>query len=581
MTDTGPGDGTADPLHPLAQALIDAHATIAPKIAQANTAHVVDLLETFEADMAKYIAPTAQRLLDDPHTPADIHPLLTALADPPHFGVSLAISFALGAILSPVIGAAFAPAVQGIENNAWAGNPSRPLSPDVLAAAVLKGVESEATAASEAGKSGLSPGAFGVMVDAAGNGVGIAEALLLYRRNQITADHLTEIMRYSNLNPRFYPDILKLRYGPPTAGEAIAGALKGHLTDADARTKLAESGIDPVNFEWLRATAGRPFSVGQAIELWNRGEISEARVDAVIAQSDVNPDFGADYKKLRVYYPPVRSIVPMLRSGAITEAQARDYLAKQGVPANTADAFVKEATTTKASAGKDLSQAQVVRLFGHQMITRADANTRLIALGYPAPDATLLLDAVADDRAERLQAGLISKVGALYIAYKLTKIEAVNALSSGQVPNAAQHDLFAAWDIERDIAVKVPTPSGIIGALRRNLITPAAAHRRLNALGVQDDDIVIFVGDGWPPSAPQDAKAAVAAVLADSTAPLTVTSKTAAKVRTLTPTQITKALVAGDITNTQAMTDLEALGYSAADAAELIALATPPPAVTP
>jgi ribosomal protein S13 len=489
-------------MHPLAQALVDAHATIAPKVAAASTAHVVGLLETFEADIGPMVAPIAQRLRDDPATPADLHPLLDALIAPPHFGVSLAISFALGAILSPVIGAAFAPAVQGIENAAWLANPSRPLSADLLAAAVLKGVEDEGTAASEAAKSGYSAGAFDVMVKAAGQAIGIQEALLLLRRAQISEGQFRQVEQYSNLNPAFYGMAELLKYGPLSVGEAVTAALKGHMSDADAATAVGYAGIDPSHFAVLKASAGRPLGLEEMLHLWNRGVMAQADVEAGIRQSDINDAYIPFALQLQHYFPPPRSVVPMLRSGAITEAQGRQLLGYYGVGEPWATAFVDEAKHTKSGAVKELTQAQVTATYEAQLMPRATALARIEGVGYSAADAGALLDLADEKRARALEDAAIRKVGTEYVARKITKAQATTALGAAQVPQTAVTLLFKFWDIELSTDLRHPTEAQITHAYRQGVLTAAECKTRLLALGIPAADLAIIVAAAYPPTKP-------------------------------------------------------------------------------
>lgn len=549
------------------------HDRLAPKIDARKNAHVTGLLETFERDIAPLVAPIAQSLLDDESTPAELRPMLETLTGPTHFSESIIIGIALGSILSPVLAAAIAPQVQGVENTAWPKSPNRPLPPELLAASVLKNVLTEDQAKGTAAVSGIDNGAFHTMVETAGQSIGVAEALLLLRRGQITDAQFTQVLQYSNVNKAFYDMARALRYAPPSVGEVITGALKGHLTAADAQARLAVAGVDPSNYAWLLASAGRPPGVEMVIQLWNRQLATEADVDRTIRQSDINPDFADLVKATRWYQIPPRSIVPMLRAGGITEARARTLLSEHGVRTEDQDAFIAEAKHTTTSTAKELTQAQITRMYGDRFLTRAAANARLVTIGYPADQITLLLDYADTARTEKLTNALITKVGTLYVGHKLTKADATTPLTNAGIPTAAQHDLFAVWDIERTANLHVPTPAGVIGAMRRGIITPAATHRRLNALGISDDDIAIFVGDGWPPTAPQDAHAAVTAVLSDSTAPFVSGAGGAASTKHLTESQIVKVYKAGQITRAVALTQLEGIGYTAADANQLLNLA--------
>jgi hypothetical protein len=491
-----------------------AHDRLAAKIDERKTAHVAGILEQFEQDLGPHLVPLLDGIVNNPAIPQPIRDLVSAITEPQHFTQSLLIGIAVGAVVSPVLVAATAPLTQVLANEAWSTGPTIPLSPDLLAAAVIKGVETEAGAASEARASGVDASRFHTMVMTAGQSFGIAEALLLLRRGQIDRAEFDRIVKYSNTRDDFIPDILKLMFAPPPPGEVVAGALKQHLDATTAKAKLAEAGIDPANFDWMLATAGRPYGTMVALQLLNRGVIDEARVRQVVAQSDVNPTFTDDILALRVYLPPPRSVVPMLRSGAITTARALQLLEMHGLSAQDAQAFVTEATHTKASTGKELTAAQVVRMYGDRFITRADATTRLTAAAFPPDQITLLLDFADHARTEKLTTALTSKVGTLYTAHKIDRSAATVALDAGPVPAAVQADLFHVWDLERAANVHHPTPAQVVGAFRRGEITALDTKTRLLNLGVQPADLAIIVADGWPPTKGAEAKAAAAAVVA-------------------------------------------------------------------
>lgn len=554
----------------LQRALTGAHDALTGKINDARRAHVAGILDQFEADLAPLLAEQVQQVLDNPGTPEHLKALLTQVGAPEHFSSSLLIGVAVGAIIGPVLGSAVEPYVQNISNAAWHVNPSRPLSPDLLAASVLKTVLPESVAADHALESGISNANFNTMVLTAGNSVGLAELLLLWRRGQITEAELDAGLAYSNLNPRFYDDAKALKYAPPGTGEVIAGALKGHLSDADAQARLGVAGVDPANYAWLKATAGRPPGVQQMLELWNRGVITEADVDQGIAQSDVNDTYLPWVKELRHYFPPPRSVVPMLRAGAITEAQARQLLGYYGVGEPWQSAFITEASTGTASKAKELTQAQILQVYEARLITRAEADARLTALKLPAGDVTLLLDLADEKRTIALQNAGARAVGTKYVAHKMTKPAASTALASLGVPATAQADLFTVWDVERGINFHALTPAMIVGAFRRGQITAHDTQTRLLQGGVATDDLAIVVADGFAPTKPNPAAVLAVVEGADSYISDIGTSAGGGLVKNLTAAQVGALYAAGTIGRAEALTDLGKLGYNAQQAAELL-----------
>lgn len=497
----------------LREALIGAHGALADRIDERKKAHVASVLDTFEADIAPLLAPLVQEAIAHPAMPEHLKPLLAQVAAPDHFSGSLLIGVAVGAIIGPVLGSAVEPYVQAISNNAWAANPSRPISPEILVAAVLKGVEAEPNAAPEAARSGYSSGAFATMVAASGQAIGLAEALLLLRRAQISDAEFTSVLQYSNQNPRFYGMSRALKYAPLSVGEAVTAALKGHMSDAEAATAVGYAGIDPVHFPVLKASAGRPLGLEEMLHLWNRGIMSQADVEAGIRQSDINDAYLPFALELRHYFPPPRSVVPMLRANAITEAQARQLLTYYGVGEPWQSAFIAEGKKTSSSTTKTLTQAQVTASYETRLITRAAAITRLETAGYDAADAAAILDLADEKRTIAMADATQRLVGSRYITRKIGKPEATTQLNAIPIPTAAQADLFHLWDIERKITVHHLTPAQVIGGYRRGQIGPIDCKARLIALGVQPEDMAILVADGFPPTKPVAAQAAANAVV--------------------------------------------------------------------
>jgi hypothetical protein len=476
------------------------HDAIRPNAAQDRKDHVTSILDQFEAELAPLIAPVVQQLAADPNTHESLRPLLEMLAGPQAFTGSLGIGIAVGAIISPVLGAAIAPVVQDLANNAWPKLQVMPLSGDLLAAAVLKGVLPLNAATTEAATVGFDPAHFKTMVDTAGQAIGIEEALLLWRRNQISELELERIVHYSNVRSDFLKDIKLLRYQPPGAGEVIAGLTKGHLDTGQATTMLSDAGIDPVNLDWLHKTAGRPIGIEQMLHLWNRNAAIEQDVVDAVHQSDINDHYLKFVLELATYIPPPRSIVPMLRSGGIDEARARVLLAENGVRAVDADAFIAEAHTTRTTSLKQLSASQVIRAYEDRLIDQPTAMARLEGLKYPAADATLMLQIADEAVLDRYRTARVARVHNRYVAHKISANTATSELSKFGIPGPAISQYMTLWTDERDANTAVLSLAQNQGAYHRGILTLAQFVGRAQALGYSGLDVKIVAAEAWPPT---------------------------------------------------------------------------------
>lgn len=552
MTDNPPTPTPTRGAHDLWVGVVDAaHERIAGRIARAKTDHVAGILERVEADIAPHLEPLIREAVDNETLPPEVRDLLRAVIEPEHFTQSLLVGIAVGSILGPILGSWFQPLMTDIGNNAWLSNTSQTLSPAEAALAEIRHNPHLADPAHEAAMSGLNGDRFKAMVYNTGEPIAVGEGLQLYRRGLMDLATLQTLVHQSRIRDEWFDDVLNLRYAPPGAGEVLAARVKSHLTDTEAKRKLSEAGIDPDNYDWLVATAGRPPGIDQMLHLWNRGAATEADVEQAIAQSDINPHYTPFVKELRWYIPPVRSVMAMLRAGARTDAQATELFKENGVRPDDIPAYIAEGHHTRTAALRELSQSQVLRMYAARVMDRATAHARLVALRYPDADADLLLDFADDTRGEKLRDALITKVGALYTAHKLTKSEAALALNADAVPAEAQADLFHVWDIERTSFAPNLTVAQWQQALRRGLVTHDDFTARMGTFGYNDTEADLLAGLAFPP--PKSAKAPPA--------------------RDLSVSQIVKLYQAGNLTRTEAHDKLTALGYDNNEANEILILA--------
>lgn len=476
------------------------HDAIRPNAQQDRRDHLTGVLEQFEQELAPLLAPIVADLASHPATPESVRPLLQAIKGPEQFTQSLLIGIAVGSTIGPVLGAAIAPEVQQIGNIRWPTKPDIPLSPPEIALGVIRNNPHINNPAGEAAMSGINAERLQALEYNTGEPPSPQELLLLYRRGQIDQARLETGIRQSRIRDEWFPEVLDLRFAPPAAGEVIAGAIKGHLPDADATTKLGQAGIDPSNFAWMKATAGRPPGIEQMLHLWNRGVATEADVDAAVRQSDINDTYLPFVKELRKYFPPPRSIVPMLRANAITEAQARTLLTYYGVDPQWVDAFIAEAHTTRTSAIKELSASQTVRAYENGLIDQPTAMSRLEGLKYPAADATLMLQIADEAVTERYRNARVTRVHARYVAHKIDQNTATAELSKFGLPGPAISQLMTLWTDERDANTAVLSLSQTQGAYHRGIITLQEFITRAHAMGYSGLDVKIVAAEAWPPT---------------------------------------------------------------------------------
>lgn len=461
---------------------------------------IAHVLEEHEQDFRALIPQVVTALVEHPDFPEEAKDVFRTLAEPEHFAQATVLLVGIYPIVSGFVQAAIAPYTNDVAQLAWAQHPKVVLSPAILADAVIKGVMDESAAAQIAASSGVSVENFHTMVMAYGQAIDIEQALLLYRRGDIDEAELERVVRYSNVRTDFLPDILKLKYVPPGAAEAIMGAVKGHLSDEDAKARVAVAGIDPADFDWLKATAGRPPGVMESLQLVNRGIIDEATFETIVQQSDVQDKWTPALLALRVYLPPVRSVVPMVRSGAISDDDARELLAQHGVPAKYIDAFILEAHLTKSTAHHELTVAQIKGEYTVGMIDADAAVAALGALGYDQQTATTIVRLADDAMILRAKNAAVNHVGSLFTKRHIDQQTASQQLDVLAVHATVRDRLITLWSIERAENVAQLTLAQCQGAWRRGVMSDEQFEAHVVALGHPSEDVPTLKALAFPPT---------------------------------------------------------------------------------
>lgn len=504
---------TTAPIHDtVAAAIVRATEALRPKNLAASDARLASWVDAFEADIRAVAQPVLQKHIEADTTPPEVRDMLNAALNPEHLSQVTPLLAIAAALFYPIVSATMAGPAAGIAQGSMqdtvATIGSLNLTAAELALAKVRNQLGGLHFYQEMAANGYDHAHADVLALNTGEPISIEEALLLYRRGQLGAAlgmtddaALTHVIRQSRIRDEYITAVHDLQFAPPPAGEVISGALKGHLTDTDAQTKLGEAGIKPDNFAWMKATAGRPPGLEQMLHLWNRQVATETDVDDAVRQSDINDHYLPFVKELRKYFPPPRSVVPMLRSGSITEAQARTLLSYYGVDAEWVNAFIGEAHTTKTSTAKELTQSQVIRMYESQLLSRADATARLEALKMSPADVDLLLNYADESRAEKYTQAVVTRIHSRYVAWKIDDPAARAALAQDQIPAAAIDTLMPLWTIERDTNRPSLTTAELLGAYRRGFLSQTDLYTRLGNAGWNTADMPILVALAFPPTA--------------------------------------------------------------------------------
>lgn len=112
---------------------------------------------------------------------------------------------------------------------------------------------------------------------------------------------------------------------PLSPADAAEAVIRGLMDEGDAANEASMSGYNGERFATFEGLAGQPPGAEQLLELWNRGALSEDRVNDGLRQSRLRPEWVGPVKALRNVLVPVSDLIRMAVREVFTPA-LRDSL---------------------------------------------------------------------------------------------------------------------------------------------------------------------------------------------------------------------------------------------------------------
>lgn len=511
---------------------------------------------------------------------------------------SVAEQLLVWGLMNQAIGAAASPYFSQLQQDVDSRTPVEPLSPADLADAVVRNYMSQADAAAEAAKSGLSADRFATLVPLHGDAPGpqqLAVALLrgIIGKSGSGPDAATfeQGIREGRLADKWAPMIEALSAAVLSAPDAASAVVRNFMGLAEGQAAAAKSGVDADTFATLVHLSGDAPGPQQLAEALRRGAISESGSGADstsftqgIAEGRLADKWAPVIKALALLWPtPVQALDAALK-GQITPdeglalyeklggdpqfyqvlldsqgegptpLQAADW-ARRGIipwdgtgPTVTSYAqAVKEshyrdkwADSYRASAQYIPPAFSIITMLKDGAATKDQATVWLQQLGA-TPDVIAGMIAEADATDLSAFRGLTtSAVLNMYYQQLVSEADATSMLESLHVSAAAVPLMLAYADLQRAIAAQnsAVTRVGSLYAARK--ITADTAKQSLVALQVP----AVAVND----------------IIA------TWQLENSISVKTLTEAQIIDAWAYGVMSEDDALTELTNIGYTPYDA---------------
>lgn len=423
------------------------------------------------------------------------------------FGNNLLQTIFTWQVAAQILGAGLNPFVTQLQQAANAAHPELVLSPADAADMRLRGWIDQATQYRESEGSGVNNDRAQLLYENSGEPPGPTQVMEMLRRGIIpeTAPQGEPSFDYgiktSRIRDEWIPAMKALRYGVPTPGDVIDALVENQVDRATAEKLLSDAGMDPSYLDLLYHTRGRPPGPGQLADMVHRGIIPEkgtgptvTSFEQGVSESAVKDKWTDPLYQLSFYIPPPRTLTAMLREGALTTDQAREYFGKYGLDPTLAGIYVAAASSQKVAAHKNLAESTVVKLYTDEAIDGAQATEMLGLLGYDPHEATFILSVADMARYERFLSSAISRVRTLYDSRKITGDVASTSLDHLGVAPAQRDQLLGLWQMERAANVRLLTEAQVVDAWYESVIDQATAERMLQALGYSAYDAWVLLG---------------------------------------------------------------------------------------
>ena len=413
----------------------------------------------------------------------------------------------LWGVLNQCLNQLLQPILLQVMDEVWPKITSQRLSPAECADMVIRGIMSVADGAAEAAASGVDASRFDKLYKAAGEPVGLMQALEAWRRGIMpegptspdTPSLHTAVLQ-SRLRPEWFDVVKQLGRIPVPPGDAVDAVVKTQITPQQGQQLAFASGVYPDDFDILTKARGNPPGAAELIEMVRRGIIPTTGTgpDALsleqgIHESAVKNKWVPVYEALLVYLPPPRTITALLRAGSISEAQALDLFQKSGLSQELAAAYVADASHQKLSTDKLLAKDTVLQLYDANVIDQATATQLLTDLKYNAQEITFLLELHDAQQVLKAVNSAVSKIGSLYIARKITSAVASSALDSLKISASQRDTLLFTWGLERDASVRVLSEATIASAWKYAIMDDVTAIAELQGLGYTAFDAWVYL----------------------------------------------------------------------------------------
>lgn len=528
---------------------------------------------------------------------------------------------------------AVAPVLEPVRQHAWQENANRVLDPGSAARLVAQALIELGVGEDEASRNGYDGQRFEALVQLAQVAPSIAEAFTMRRRGTITEAELRHAYAKAQIEPRFW-DALDNLLGTLLSPSEVANAVQqGHLPNdgilpdispavepaggavvpvapdgqppshvpltqikLDPHEQAAGAGVSAEQLQVLANLAGLPPGAETVLAMWNRGLIDEPTVDAGIREGHLKTKWAGAFKRMRW---------AVLSGQEYAEARLRDWITEE-------EMYQGGALTGHTREQMDLFYKNRGRTATPRQLWLGWAR-KVVGPNYPGQENRTSLTDYQDHEEAIRRSNIRPEYAKLLwaIRFNYPPLFQLNRLVAAEAIDADTAALWASYNLEAPDVIealhkfwskpagatstKQETAANLRAEYEGYYITEAELRQGLGHLGyaVADVDKLVHLGDAarvakargqvvdaahksYTTGAIGEAQArdALAQVKVDGHAIDNLlalwTIEKGATQKALSPAQIRAAYRKNQLSQAEALADMEAHGYTATDAAAFL-----------
>lgn len=333
MADTGKLGGKLGPrLATLTHQAMSAHLRAsADTRARIQTLGTLGVFKTMTAESRFATAPIYRRLVADPELPEEMRALLGFMTGGTGELQAVLSALSTAQAMTPGLGQLIANDLGPVIQNLIERNPHSLLDPGTAARAVVSGLWSAQHGELEAARGGVSANRFETLVALAVAFPDLATALELQRRGEVARQDVENWLGRQGFDDNTVHHLLTLERVHLQPADAADMTLRGIMTRAEGHAVARVNGLDVADFDKLALAVGEPPAIEELLFLYRRGVIDRAKLDHGIRQSRVRDEWIPEIEALRHRPMDVSSAVAAVVQGHLSDGAGAKIAEENGL----------------------------------------------------------------------------------------------------------------------------------------------------------------------------------------------------------------------------------------------------------